>query len=221
MNGKNGLESGVTEAMAAPARAQNAGVGEAGAGPSLRQTISGNPAPAQEEGKSSAGQSQTDFDTWFKFKGNDYDLLNSCPRGFWDAAVTLVTAGVSEAVCAARGRGEPVPGLVPVAAGGGFRGTCGDHVGYLPPRFDGAVGGFRHSGGSQADRARAAQHRARRALGRPVARPPGSRRGEAGAPLQPCDPRAGGLPRRGSRGCQRRSRIGSLGDAKSTIWPAE
>ncbi len=102
MDGKNGLESGVTEAMATPARAQNAGEGDAGAGQSLRQTSSGNPAPAQEEGKYSAGQGQTDFDTWFKFKGNDYDLLNSCPRGFWDAAVTLVTAGVSEAVCAAR-----------------------------------------------------------------------------------------------------------------------
>jgi len=35
MDGKNGLESGVTEAMAAPARAQNAGYGDAIAGPQL------------------------------------------------------------------------------------------------------------------------------------------------------------------------------------------
>jgi len=32
MDGKNGLEPGVTEATAAPARAQNAGDGDAGAG---------------------------------------------------------------------------------------------------------------------------------------------------------------------------------------------
>lgn len=36
MNGKNGLEPGVTEAMAAPVRAQNAGDGAAMAGPPLR-----------------------------------------------------------------------------------------------------------------------------------------------------------------------------------------
>ena len=36
MDGKNGLEPGVTEATAAPARAQNAGDGDAVAGPPLR-----------------------------------------------------------------------------------------------------------------------------------------------------------------------------------------
>jgi hypothetical protein len=36
MDGKNGLEPSVTEAMAAPARAQNAGDGDAMAGPPLR-----------------------------------------------------------------------------------------------------------------------------------------------------------------------------------------
>ena len=35
MDGKNGLESGVTEAMAASARAQNAGDGDAMPGPQL------------------------------------------------------------------------------------------------------------------------------------------------------------------------------------------
>ena len=36
MDGKNGLEPGVTEATAAPVRAQNAGDGGAVAGPPLR-----------------------------------------------------------------------------------------------------------------------------------------------------------------------------------------
>ena len=36
MDGKNGLEPGMTEATAAPVRAQNSGDGDAGAGPPLR-----------------------------------------------------------------------------------------------------------------------------------------------------------------------------------------